>query len=42
MNVLVSALLLGFHPSWIPDWYSLQMLFYTPYRIFTYKRKLYH
>lgn len=42
MNVLFSSLLLGFHPTWIPAWYSIQMLFYLPYRIFTYKRKLYH
>ncbi|BGP40119.1 hypothetical protein JCM10450v2_004096 [Rhodotorula kratochvilovae] len=42
MNVLGTALLLGFHPTWIPDWYSLQMLFYTPYRLYTYKRKMYH
>lgn len=42
MNVLVSSLLLGFEPTWIPAWYSLQMLVYTPYRVYTYKRKLYH
>ncbi|GAA5935340.1 hypothetical protein JCM3775_006246 [Rhodotorula graminis] len=42
MNVLFSALLLGFHPTWLAEWYSLQMLFYLPYRVFTYKRKLYH
>ncbi|GAA6053798.1 hypothetical protein JCM3770_003041 [Rhodotorula araucariae] len=42
MNVLATALLLGFHPTWIPDWYSIQMLFYTPYRLYTYKRKMYH
>ncbi|GEM07189.1 hypothetical protein Rt10032_c02g1206 [Rhodotorula toruloides] len=42
MNVLVSSLLLGFEPTWIPAWYSLQMLVYTPYRVYTYKRRLYH
>ncbi|BGP16279.1 hypothetical protein JCM10213_007724 [Rhodosporidiobolus nylandii] len=42
MNVLVSALLLGFHPTWLPAWYSVQMLFYMPYRLYTYKRKAYH
>ncbi|GAA5909656.1 hypothetical protein JCM6882_008456 [Rhodosporidiobolus microsporus] len=42
MNVLISALLLGFHPTWIPEWYSGQMVFYMPMRIFTYKRKMYH
>ncbi|GAA6034046.1 hypothetical protein JCM8097_000665 [Rhodosporidiobolus ruineniae] len=42
MNVLISALLLGFYPTWIPEWYSAQMLFYTPMRIYTYKRKMYH
>ncbi|GAA5982742.1 hypothetical protein JCM5350_006233 [Sporobolomyces pararoseus] len=42
MNVLVSALLLGFQPTWIPNYYGIQMLAYTPYRIYTYKRKSYH
>ncbi|GAA6064173.1 hypothetical protein JCM10212_003054 [Sporobolomyces blumeae] len=42
MNVLFSALLLGFAPTWIPSWYGIQMLAYTPYRVFTYKRKSYH
>ncbi|GAA5925369.1 glycerophosphocholine acyltransferase [Sporobolomyces koalae] len=42
MNVLISALLLGFRPTWIPDYYGIQMLAYTPYRIYTYKRKSYH
>ncbi|GAA5880397.1 hypothetical protein JCM16303_003927 [Sporobolomyces ruberrimus] len=42
MNVLVSALLLGFRPTWIPNYYGIQMLAYTPYRIYTYKRKSYH
>ncbi|GAA5820310.1 hypothetical protein JCM11251_005567 [Rhodosporidiobolus azoricus] len=42
MNVLISALLLGFHPTWIPAWYSVQMCFYAPMRVFTYKRKMYH
>ncbi|GAA5984263.1 hypothetical protein JCM10908_006115 [Rhodotorula pacifica] len=42
MNVLISALLLGFRPTWVPDWYGLQMLFYTPFRIYTYKKKAYH
>ncbi|GAA6023084.1 hypothetical protein JCM8202_004666 [Rhodotorula sphaerocarpa] len=42
MNVLVSALLLGFRPTWVPDWYGLQMLFFMPWRIYTYKRKAYH
>ncbi|CEQ39624.1 SPOSA6832_01159, partial [Sporobolomyces salmonicolor] len=42
MNVLISALLLGFEPTWIPAWYTGQMLVYTPYRVYTYKRKAYH
>jgi hypothetical protein len=42
MNVLISALLLGFHPTWIPAYYSLQMAFYTPLRVYTYKKRLYH
>ncbi|GAA6013892.1 hypothetical protein JCM10207_008225 [Rhodosporidiobolus poonsookiae] len=42
MNVLSTALLLGFEPTWIPAWYSLQMLFYTPVRLYTYKRRMYH
>ncbi|GAA5856791.1 hypothetical protein JCM8547_008846 [Rhodosporidiobolus lusitaniae] len=42
MNVLITALLLGFEPTWVPSWYSVQMLFYTPFRIYTYKNKNYH
>lgn len=42
MNVLVSSLLLGFRPTWVPDWYGIQMLFYMPFRVITYKSKNYH
>ncbi|KWU47155.1 hypothetical protein RHOSPDRAFT_31293 [Rhodotorula sp. JG-1b] len=42
MNVLSSALLLGFRPTWVPDWYGIQMLFYLPFRVYTYKKKAYH
>ncbi|GAA5868142.1 hypothetical protein JCM3774_001034 [Rhodotorula dairenensis] len=42
MNVLISALLLGFRPTWVPDWYGIQMLFYTPFRVYTYKKKAFH
>ncbi|SCZ88550.1 BZ3500_MvSof-1268-A1-R1_Chr2-1g04484 [Microbotryum saponariae] len=42
MNVLISALLLGFEPTWIPAWYSAQVMAYLPLRVYTYKKRSYH
>ncbi|KAM0754855.1 hypothetical protein T439DRAFT_321909 [Meredithblackwellia eburnea MCA 4105] len=42
MNVLFSALLLGFAPTWIPSYYSAQIVAYLPFRVYDYKKKFYH
>lgn len=42
MNVLCSALLLGFAPTYIPLYYSVQMAGFLPLRIYAYKKRLYH
>lgn len=42
MNVLCSALLLGFNPTYIPLYYSLQMAVYLPLRLYSYKKRDYH
>ncbi|KAM0791159.1 hypothetical protein ACM66B_005644 [Microbotryomycetes sp. NB124-2] len=42
MHVLVSALLLGFAPTYIPLYYSLQCAVYCPLRIYSYRKKSYH
>lgn len=42
MNVLISALLLGFAPDWIPFYYTAQVAVYLPVRVYDYKKKLYH
>ncbi|KAK4701866.1 hypothetical protein P7C70_g4364, partial [Phenoliferia sp. Uapishka_3] len=42
MNVLVSALLLGFAPDWIPFYYTAQVGVYLPFRVYDYKKRLYH
>lgn len=41
-NVLVSAILLGFYPTWIPFYYSAQVLAYLPLRVYSYKKKSFH
>lgn len=41
-NVLGTALILGFAPTWIPLWYTAQIVLYTPTRVYTYKKRLYH
>ncbi|ORY81805.1 hypothetical protein BCR35DRAFT_303964 [Leucosporidium creatinivorum] len=42
MNVLCSALLLGFAPTYIPLYYSAQMAAFLPLRVYAYKKRLYH
>ncbi|KAI5477752.1 protein of DUF2838 family [Pseudohyphozyma bogoriensis] len=42
MNVLTTALLLGFRPEWVPSWYSAQCAVYAPLRIWSYKKLMYH
>lgn len=42
MNVLTSALLLGFAPTWIPAFYSIQVCSYLPIRIYSYKQRAFH
>lgn len=42
MNVLGTALLLGFKPSWMANWYTAQIALYLPLRVYTYKKRMYH
>jgi hypothetical protein len=42
MNVLVSALLLGFAPTWIPLFYTVQVCAYLPLRVYEYKKRAFH
>ncbi|KAK4051089.1 hypothetical protein OIO90_004829 [Microbotryomycetes sp. JL221] len=42
MHVLASALLLGFAPTYIPLYYSLQCAVYAPLRIYSYRKRFYH
>lgn len=41
MHVLCSALLLGFAPTYIPLYYSLQVAVYLPLRVYAYKKRDY-
>ncbi|EGG04048.1 uncharacterized protein MELLADRAFT_37620, partial [Melampsora larici-populina 98AG31] len=41
-NVLGTALLLAFWPEYIPLSYTLQLAYYLPLRIYTYRKQAYH
>ncbi|GFP59809.1 hypothetical protein ACSS6W_009607 [Trichoderma asperelloides] len=42
MNIFASGYLIGGYPEWFHIWYTAQLLYFMPIRIFTYKRRGYH
>ncbi|KAK9331342.1 hypothetical protein V1520DRAFT_337980 [Lipomyces starkeyi] len=40
-NVFASGLLLGAHPEWFHVWYSVQMCYLMPIRIYSYRKRSY-
>ncbi|KAI9790481.1 MAG: hypothetical protein M1816_005145 [Peltula sp. TS41687] len=41
-NIFISGYLIGAHPELMYIWYTLQLLYFMPIRIFTYRRQGYH
>ncbi|EJT97701.1 hypothetical protein DACRYDRAFT_84732 [Dacryopinax primogenitus] len=41
-TVLISALIFGMAPEWIPFVYTVQMAYSFPYRVYTFKKKAWH
>ncbi|KAL6862365.1 hypothetical protein J3F83DRAFT_746073 [Trichoderma novae-zelandiae] len=42
MNIFASGYLMGGFPEWFHIWYTVQLLYFMPIRIFTYHRRGYH
>ncbi|CAI4212437.1 unnamed protein product [Parascedosporium putredinis] len=42
MNIFISGFLIGGYPEYFHLWYTAQLLYFMPIRIFTYKRRGYH
>ncbi|PSN63222.1 hypothetical protein BS50DRAFT_107383 [Corynespora cassiicola Philippines] len=42
MNIFVSGYLVGAHPEWFPHWYTIQLLYFMPIRLYTYHKKGFH
>jgi hypothetical protein len=42
MNVFVSGYLVGAHPEYFHYWYTVQLFYFMPIRLYTYKKKGYH
>jgi len=42
MNVFVSGYLVGAHPEYFHYWYTVQLCYFMPIRLYTYKKKGYH
>ncbi|KAK9242995.1 hypothetical protein V1506DRAFT_545828 [Lipomyces tetrasporus] len=40
-NVFASGLLLGAHPEWFHVWYSVQMCYLMPIRVYSYRKRAY-
>ncbi|KAH8923791.1 hypothetical protein BT69DRAFT_1319304 [Atractiella rhizophila] len=41
-NIVATVLLLGFYPTYIPLFYTIQALILLPWRLYTYKKKAWH
>lgn len=41
-NVFVSGYLVGAHPEYFHYWYTVQLFYFMPIRLYTYKKKGYH
>ncbi|KAH6603348.1 f-box [Trichoderma cornu-damae] len=42
MNIFASGYLMGGYPEWFHIWYTAQLIYFMPIRIFTYHRRGYH
>jgi hypothetical protein len=42
MNIFASGYLIGGYPEWFHIWYTIQLIYFMPIRIFTYKRRGMH
>lgn len=42
MNIFISGYLIGGYPQWFHVWYTAQLLYFMPIRVFTYHRRGYH
>ncbi|UKZ83685.1 hypothetical protein TrVFT333_011494 [Trichoderma virens FT-333] len=42
MNIFASGYLMGGYPEWFHIWYTVQLIYFMPIRIFTYHRRGYH
>lgn len=42
LNIFISGYLIGAHPEWFHYWYTAQLVYFMPIRIYTYKKRGYH
>ena len=42
LNIFISGYLIGGHPEWFHYWYTAQLIYFMPIRIYTYKKRGYH
>ncbi|KAL2757197.1 hypothetical protein ACRALDRAFT_1062817 [Sodiomyces alcalophilus JCM 7366] len=42
MNIFISGYLIGGYPQWFHVWYTAQLIYFMPIRVFTYHRRGYH
>lgn len=42
LNIFISGYLIGGHPEWFHYWYTAQLVYFMPIRIYTYKKRGYH
>jgi hypothetical protein len=42
LNIFITGYLVGAHPEWFHYWYTAQLAYFMPIRIYTYKKKGYH
>jgi hypothetical protein len=42
LNIFISGYLIGGHPEWFHYWYTAQLLYFMPIRVYTYKKRGYH
>jgi tetrahydromethanopterin S-methyltransferase subunit B len=42
LNIFITGYLVGAHPEWFHYWYTIQLCYFMPIRMYTYKQKGYH
>jgi hypothetical protein len=42
LNIFITGYLVGAHPEWFHYWYTIQLCYFMPIRMYTYKKKGYH